>query len=83
VAAKLDQSESPSIQLVRRDSAHIAHNMRVAANGPVSLTTDGKVSIYDIDVKYCFFAMEKKGTTTRCSLACDSCSDRTSRSARR
>ena len=34
--------------------------MRVAANGPVSLTVDGEISIYDIDVKYQFFAMEKK-----------------------
>ena len=43
VAAKLDRSETPSLQLVRRDLARIAHNMRTAANGPVSLTTDGEV----------------------------------------
>lgn len=60
ISAKLDRSNNPSASLVRRDLARLAHNMRVAANGPVSLTTDGEVSIFDIDVKYEFPVMEKK-----------------------
>jgi hypothetical protein len=60
IATKIDLSDTPSIQLVRQDLRRLAHNMRVAANGPVSLTVDGEFSIYDIDVKYQFFAMEKK-----------------------
>lgn len=60
IATKIDKSDTPSIQLVRRDLRQLTHNMHVAANGPVSLTVDGEISIYDIDVKYQFFAMEKK-----------------------
>jgi hypothetical protein len=60
IATKIDRSESPSTNLVQKDLRRVAHNMRTAADGPVSLTVDGEVSIYDIDVKYQFFAMEKK-----------------------
>lgn len=60
IATKIDKSESPSIGLVRRDLQRLAHNMRVAGDGPVSLTVDGEISIYDIDVKYQFTSMEKK-----------------------
>lgn len=60
IAAKIDRSDSPSLDLVCHDLKRISHNMRTAANGPVSLTTDGEIIISDIDVKYQFFAMEKK-----------------------
>lgn len=60
ISAKIDASDLPSASLVRKDIARLAHNMRVAANGPVSLTSDGEISIYDIDVKYEFYAMEKQ-----------------------
>lgn len=60
IATKIDRSDTPSIHLVGRDLRRLAHNMRVAANGPVSLTVDGEISIYDIDVKYQFVAMEKR-----------------------
>ena len=60
ISAKIDKSDAPSIQLVRRDLRRLSHNMHVAANGPVSLTVDGEFSIYDIDVKYQFSTVEKK-----------------------
>lgn len=60
IASKIDKSEQPSMRLVCRDLTKLAQNMRTAANGPMSLTLDGEISIFDIDVKYEFFNMEKK-----------------------
>ena len=60
IAFKIDKSDVPSLSLVGKDLKRVAHNVRVAADGPVSLTTDGEISIYDIDVAYKFVSMEKK-----------------------